>query len=354
MSKRTCPGCGLRHDKKRCPQCYFEPFDAEEVPKVRCTQIPARRPSLPSRTMPVGGYRSPRSRRHTGHFSALRAVCAVILVVISMTAVLFVAMEDALSDFSLAVREPEPIPLPESGTTLYDSDGIRVILGWDGGEITGDIPVFLENNSSRDVYACTEGVSVNGCMVEDVFFYCEAPKNTTAMSQLWIDTAYLKTLGIDTIQDITLRLIVVDGKDYIQLNAPEDYHTLLGSGGSGEAPLVSGQLLYQSEALTLVYQGAGKDAYGEWQLRFYLQNHSGEVVDVFTSELYINGEETAQYLYQQLFPNTWAVLDREIYRDERLQLTAPEDIQSLKFDLNISRYGDTYAQETVSVSVTID
>ena len=353
MAKTTCPGCGLRHDKKRCPQCYFEPFDAEEVPKVRHTHIPARRPPQPSRAVPLGGYRSPRSRKRTGHFSALRAVCAVILVVISMTSVLFVAMEDALSDFSLAVRETEPIPLPESGTTLYDSDGIRVILGWDGGEITGDIPVFLENNSSRDVYACTEGVSVNGCMVDDVFFYCEAKENTTAMSQLWIDTAYLKTLGIHTVQDITLQLSIVDGKDYIQLNAPEDYHTF-GPGGSGEAPLVSGQLLYQSEALTLVYQGAGKDAYGEWQLRFYLQNHSSEVLDVSTSELYINDEETAQYLYQQLFPNTWAVLDREIYRGEQLQLTAPEDIRTLEFDLIISQYGDTYAQEMVPVSVNID
>lgn len=339
MGKRKCPGCGAYFFGKRCPECYYTIFETDMVPSFHRDDRPAERPQS-------------RERRAVPSFRAgkLLLIAWVVFFTVMMVGTLIGIFSNIRAT---SFMEMEAIALPEGGQTLYDADGIQLILGWNGGEITGDIPVYLVNGTDRDIYACTEGVAVNGCMAEDVFFYCEAGKNTTSMSQLWIDTAYLQSLGILSVQEITLQLSIVDDKDYIQLNASEDYHTF-GPGDSGEAPRVSGQLLYQSENVSLVYQGAGRDAYGGWQLRFFLQNHRSEVMDVFCSELYINGEETSQYLYQKLFPNTWAVLDWDIYHAEPLQLEDPKDIRTLEFDLNISRYGDTYAQEMVPVSVTID
>jgi len=339
MAKRKCPGCGTYFLGKRCPECYYTPFETDISPSFHQEERSSERPR-PQGRRPAPGFRAGKL------FIIAWVVIFSVLIVGTLTSII-------AGIRSTSYMEMEVIALPEDGLTLYDDDGIQVILGWNGGQITGDIPVYLVNNSSRDIYACTGGVAVNGCMVDAVFFYCEAGKNSTAMSQLWIDTAYLQTLGIPSVRDITLQLSVVDDKDYTQLNPEGEYHTF-GPGGDPEIPVVSGKTLYQSEDMSLIYQGVHKDEYGLWNLRLYLQNHSGETLVADFSELIINGEEMDQYLYQSLFPHTYAVLDRELYRADALQLTSPEDVRTVEFDLTVSRYGESYSQETEHISVTID
>lgn len=282
----------------------------------------------------------------------MAAILCVILFSIMVLGALSSILISILADIP-AGRQPEPIALPEDGLTLYEENGIRLILGWNGGEITGDIPVFLVNSTGRDIYACTEGVAVNSCMVDDVFFYCEASRNTTSMSQLWIDMVNLQNLGIDAVREISLQLSIVDDDDYMRLNQQGETVSF-GPGGNLSIPLAQGEPVYQTEELTVLYQGAYRDPNGQWHLRFYLQNHTGEQRLISAEDLHINGEETNLYLYQNLFPHTYAVLDQQLYDAERLQLAAPEDIRTLEFTLTVTGADVPYAQETANISVTID
>lgn len=342
MAKRKCPGCGTYYLGKRCPECYYIPFDGEETAGIH--DFHRDSPEL------VWG----KTRRKTPDRKLLRPVVVIlaILLVTNIGRILVSVTESVISDLSYSTPEPEPIALPEDGHVLYDDGEIRVILGWNGGEITGDIPVYLENNSNTDVVACTNGVAINGRMTDNVFFYVDTRWGTTAMSQLWIDGEELENLGITTIGEITLEMELLNGLSYELLCDPQVLS--FGPGGNDAISSVAGQTLYTSEDLTLLYQGAHRDEFDQWHMRFYLQNHSGTVLDVSISALYINGEEMEQYLYQKLFPQTDCVLSQEMYHADKLLLSKPQDIQTLEFLLEVTRINEPDVQETAQISVTID
>jgi len=324
MAKKKCPGCGAWYDGRRCPECLYEPFSAEEVPVLH-----DRVPRQPADTRRYVGKPVSRSGRQHHKGPGIRVLgITIILIFMSVFLVtLFAATSSVVSDF--AVAAPEPLPLPEDGMLLYDQDGIRVILDWSGEAITGDIPVYVENHSQRDIAASTAGVAVNGCMNDDVFFYCDAREGTSAKSQLWIDTAELQKLGIDEIQEVSFLLEIFDENSYEVLNDREIY--TIGPGGASSRPDSSGQILWEDSNIKLVFQGVEQDEYGFLYFRFYAEDLSGGTLELSTSELLVNGEESGQYLYQHFFPDTAAVLLIELYQADALGITDVQDVNTLTF-----------------------
>jgi len=219
MAKRRCPGCGARYDGKRCPECYYMPFDAPEIPKPHRWE---NRAAPQPRKMKEPEYRG-EHRRKTGPKSpaGLLVFLAVLLILPSILGILASVTERVVSDIAYVRAEPETLPVPEDGLLLYDDGEVRVTLGWDGGAITGDIPVFLENNSQTDIVACTNGVAINGIMTDSVFFYLDARKGTTSMSQLWIDPVLLEQQGIGDIVQVELLPEVMEEDSYIVRSTPE-------------------------------------------------------------------------------------------------------------------------------------
>lgn len=305
------------------------PFDAPEIPKPYRWE---NRAAPQSRKTKEPEYRGEHSRK-TGRKSpvAFLAVLAMLFVLPSVLGILASITESVVSDVAYVRAEPETLPIPEDGLLLYDDGEVRVMLGWDGGAITGDIPVFLENNSQMDIVACTNGVAINGIMTDSVFFYLDARKGTTSMSQLWIDPALLEQQGIGEIAQIELLPEVMEEDSYIVRSIPETI--TFGPGGSITSPDILGQPLLKNDTVLLVFQGMETDAYGNIQLRLYVENRTGKMLELTSTELMINDQESGQYLWQNFFPDTSAVILVELYQTAALGIQGPGDIQTLSFHL---------------------
>lgn len=341
MAAKKCPGCGARYHGRRCPECLYAPFENEKAS-----------PSLHQHREPPeisGNYRHSERNRQKKKPVAVVAILFGLFFFWAVLGSTFFMMKNVMETISVAA-EPEPIPMPEELYVLYDNGAVQVLLAWDGGPIEGDIPVYLINNDNHRITASTNGVAVNGCMVDSVFFHCEAREGTTSMSQLWIDAEALKQMGIGEICQITLLLEIMDSETYMVLNPDQELLTF-GPGGNILIPDILGQPLLARDDVLLVFQGVETDAYGFVYLKFYAENKTDKPLELFFSEPVINGKETRQYLYQYFFPDTRAVLSPELYEAADLGIAQLSDIETLEFELTITQ--DKHSQ-TVGISLPID
>lgn len=337
MASRRCPGCGASYNGKFCPECYYTPFEAEEIPQPHGREL-REIPRIPERRIvnpPSAPKRAPnrRSTRRRGQISGRGMIIAVVSTVIVFMSIslglVMAATRNVMGDMTEVFMEPEPITVPDNGMLVYDSGGIQLILDWDGGPITGDIPVYLVNDSDRDVIACTGGVSVNGRMCDGVFFYAEARAGTVGMSQFWIDPEELSALGINTIGDIAFQLDLQDDDTYEILN-DQEVITLPGEGW--EIPAApDGEIILDTDGIHLRYLGVEKDEYGDIYLWFYAENNTDSTLSLSSGELVINDQDSRHYLGQNFFPNTSAMIFVMLYNAESLDIEDASDVKTVSF-----------------------
>lgn len=341
MATKRCPGCGAPYNGKRCRICCYTTFDAPEASRIW--------DSLPHREIPSRRNRVPELREeHHWPASGIgrRLFWTLTAVILAITAVFGILLPLNRADMvatAFVTATPETIALPEDGLILYESPDVRLILGWNGGPITQNISVYLENNSDRDISASTNGVAVNGMMTDSVFFYLDARKGTTSMSQLWIEPELLERQGIDEIAQIELQPEVIEEYSYMLLNKPETI--TFGPGGSIPLPDAQGRTIVNNDVLFLVFQGVETDGYGNLYLRFFAKNKSGEILELTSTELLVNGQSTGQHLWQRFFPDTGAVILTELYEAQSLRIEAPEDLHSLELSvITVDEYWESQSQ----------
>lgn len=314
MAYRKCPSCGSGYNGKRCKNCLYEPFGEvrtsydlhreEAVPKreVPRREVPRRSPAYPTQ-----------NRRKSGDgksvFKLLGTIWAVILLLTGVLPVLFEAFADVGSSFVEAT--PEPVPLPKDGIVIYEDADILVLADWDGSSpIDDDVLIFVQNFTGKDLTVCTDGVAVNGCMTNDVFFYCDAYRNSVSMATLWVDMEILGEMGIKEVQSLQMAIDVMDVDTYE--NLVDNAMVSLGEDHVQELSH-SGTVLYDQDGFQLIYQGWDEDAYGEPRLRFYARNDTQSAVELSSDSLLIDGEDTGCYLWQKFFPETQSVIYGNLY-----------------------------------------
>lgn len=366
---RRCPGCGKVHSRKTCPHCLYTPFQEEEylpsshrkwgevtsdppprdprrvstIPQWQKQSAPRPRTVRPAGT----GYETRRRSRSAKPAKAVVIALLVLMLLPWILGVAFAVVEEVVSDITYAVPEPAPehLQLPEDGVVLCDEQGFTLVADWPGGPIDGDVRIVARNDSGKDLTACTNGVAINGCMYDDAFFYCEAPEGGMAETWFWIDMEDLfKTTGIKTIETITFRTEVYDSREYREY-LPAMTTTLCPSGSADfRQPLNrDGQLLFDRDGVCLVYQDAWETDNNTWIFRFYAENNTDKLLNLYSDEVYIDGEETGHFFGQLLLPQTAAVMDLELYDPEQFDgdLAAR---QNLTFFMEASfEEGDSYA-----------
>ena len=308
MTSRRCPSCGHSYNGKRCKNCLYEPFGdvrpsfelhrEEALPR---REAPPIRPSAPpSRSGYPPRSRGRRKQSQAGKtiFKRLGTVWAVILLLTGLLPMLFEVMDNVGSSYMTATRET--IPLPAEGTVLYEDADIQVIADWDGTPIDDNIPVFVRNFTGKNLTVCTDGVAVNGCMTDDVFFYCDAYRDSVTRADLWVEPDVLAEMGIQAGLYIQMNIDVMD----------EDYNMLVenASAALGDPYIQelngSGDILYDQDHFLLVYKGMDEDQFGDPRLVFYAENNTERLLELSANELLINGEETGCWLWQNFLPGT--------------------------------------------------
>ena len=114
----------------------------------------------------------------------------------------------------------------DSGEEIYNQNGIRVVAKSVNDDLFGmGIKFYLENNTDKTVIVNADNVSVNGCMMTDLFYSDLAPRSH-AVDTLTLLGSELEDNHIDTITDAELSLQITDADYYqtIDSTAPITLH----------------------------------------------------------------------------------------------------------------------------------
>ena len=310
MSSRRCPSCGHSYNGKRCRNCLYEPFGEITTSfELHSPEKALRREASADRQSPVRPTFPARSRKKNTAAKQILKRIGIFWIALSLISGIFQALPDIVADLGGAYEEvwapqPEPLPLPESGLVLYEDADILVIADWDGiTPMNGDIPIYVRNFTGDDLIVSTDGVAINGCMLQDVFFYCDAYRNSVSRADLWIDMALLEQTGIEKAQYLQLSIDVMD----------EDYNILVDNALAAVGNVytqeldASGEVLYDRDGFRLVFQGLETFSSNDSILYFYAENQTDHFMALTANELLISGKETGCWLWQNFLPGTKGV-----------------------------------------------
>ena len=376
---KRCPCCGAPYNGKRCRECYYEPFTEEiahglhthegepliiEQPEDR----PVRR-SVPTRQKECRQYSGRRKKTSPKWLWPILIVTAFMVAQYVLTEFITekVSSMSSLWSDDGDTWETEAVIRPEDfhhQTVLYDKDGILAVADWkDGDTYTDEIPVYLRNDSDRDVMLLSSMDCVNGYMTEYRLFLGEVEAGQEEMTSIWVNDTDLESGNIETIGELSFCLEVTDASDYNPLDStpamlqewfPEAQTVGLlycsaEPNSQYQVDTVQGYL--EEAGITLTYTGSEGELCEDGAFRFRVENHSERNIWLYTMETYVNGESADLFLFDELAPDAWGKCEMWLYDAgvERVR-----DITSLELVLGVLDHDtDELLLESKRVSIPV-
>lgn len=361
---KRCPCCGAPYNGKRCRECYYEPFTEEiahgmhthegeplviEEPEDR----PVRR-SVPTRQKGCKTYAGRRKKTMPKWLWPI----LIVLAVMAIQYALYAAVSERVNSVSSLWSDDEDIWEPETETVirpedfhhqtvLYDRDGILAVADWrDGDAGKEEIPVYLRNDSDRDVMLMSAMDNVNGYMTQYRLLFSEVKAGQEEMTSIWVSDTELEGGNIEKIGKISFRLEVTDDNDYSLLDTTPPI-TLYADKNIVQPVESGGTTVLEGADVTLTYTGSeGDDA-----LWFRVENRSGRNIWLYTMDTYVNGESSDLFLFDELAPDTWGKC--RIWLGDA-DIKGIQDITSLELVLGILDHDtDELLVESEPISIPI-
>jgi len=254
-------------------------------------------------------------------FAVRRMVILGIALILIIVAVLFgiVIATFRTLQWDMVEAETQTEPVVQNYREIYNGNGIRLLLDWDGGPITGPLAAYVYNDTDEDLHIYASGVCVNGVMTEDVSFFCEAEAHEGAESMFWIHPEDLEELGFSGIETVEYVLEIITEDYDVVATSPQ---LSFGPGGDSRLPQQEGEEVYHAYGLRLLYQGVREDEIGMEYLRFYCENTNPYRVRLLSDIVRLNGDPTDLSYWQILFPNTCGF--SRIYLEDDLDMPLGE------------------------------
>lgn len=363
---KRCPCCGAPYDGKRCRECYYEPFTEEiahglhthegepliiEQPEDR----PVRR-SVPTRQKECRQYSGRRKKTSPKWLWPILIVTAFMVAQCVLTEFITgkVSSMSSLWSGDGDTWETEAVIRPEDfhhQTVLYDKGGILAVADWkDGDTYTDEIPVYLRNDSDRDVMLMSSMDCVNGYMTEYRLFLGEVEAGQEEMTSIWVNDTDLESGNIEKVGKISFRLQVTDDNDYSLLDTTSPI-TLYADRKFKRSVDDSGTTVLEEAGITLTYTGSEGELCEDGAFRFRVENHSERNIWLYTMETYVNGESADLFLFDELAPDAWGKCEMWLYDAgvERVR-----DITSLELVLGVLDHDtDELLLESKRVSIPV-
>lgn len=350
MEKYRCPCCGAAYNGKRCRECFYEPF-TEEIshglhthegePLVIST--PVKRVAQKNGASQRPGCRNYSGRRKSALPKWILPVVIVLAAIILRNALAAAAVDRVWDIADSMAVETDPwdvIVRPEefhSQTVLYNNDGIQIVADWnDGDPGVSEIPVYVRNDSGKDIWITSTWDSVNGYMAQYNFFACSIGAGDEAMARIRVDDSDLADGNIETIAELSFALEINDDETYTTIGESPQI-TLRTDAAPGFVQPVDdgGTLVYQQADVQVFFTGREGGSCEGGALLFRIENHSGHNVGVYTSQASVNGESANLYLFGELAPGAWGKRRVWLYSLPDMGITDFRDITSLEIVLGI-------------------
>lgn len=348
MKQYICPSCGHTYNGKRCRECYYEHF-TEEIGHRNHTHRgeplvidgPRRKP-IP-RKDPFGCEKNTRKKRPFLGF-------LVLLLVINALLPLALNFGLELERREAALLEPEPdyFPIPDSAVTVYQDEELEVLVQWPQSQLFfRDFPVYLRNDSQRDVTVTARDLQINGYRMEASSLWCEASAGTPGMGMFFLSEQDQVNAGILAIEDLSFQLEIYDSESYetVAITPEISFQAELPEGTVAMRQL-EGIPLLNREGLTVSYLGfsyavSAYDPYAfeDGALLFHLENQSGKDLEISLTEGCVNGIAADLTAWCSLPAGAKAVVSSYVYPLEELDITQPQQLQELAFTLEVWESG---------------
>ena len=220
----------------------------------------------------------------------------------------------------------------------------------DGDTYTDEIPVYLRNDSDRDVMLMSSMDCVNGYMTEYRLFLGEVEAGQEEMTSIWVNDTDLESGNIETIGELSFCLEVTDASDYNPLDSTPPI-TLRADKNNVRSVESGGTTVLEEAGITLTYTGSEGELCEDGAFRFRVENHSERNIWLYTMETYVNGESADLFLFDELAPDAWGKCEMWLYDAgvERVR-----DITSLELVLGVLDHDtDELLLESKRVSIPV-
>ena len=353
MEKYQCPCCGAPYNGKRCRACYYEPFTEEITHGLHTHEgeplvisEPAKRPvrrAGASRHRECGDYSGRRKSALPKWVLPVVIVLAAILLRNALTEAAFDGIWNIPAATDVEPDSWDTIVRPEDfhgRTVLYDADDILIVADWEDGDPgASEIPVYVQNDSDKDIWITSTWDAVNGYMAQYNFLACSVGAGAQTMAKIWVDDYDLEEGNIETIGELSFVLEVNDDRTYTTIGQSPRITLRAGTEPSSVRPAEDGgTLIYQQEDVAVFFTGWEGQTSEDGELFFRIENHSGRNVWVCTLESYVNGEPADLFLFQELAPDTWGKTDMMLYPLQDMGIEDFRDVSSIEIVLGIQDY----------------
>ena len=352
MARYRCPSCGAAYNGRRCRECLYEHF-TEEIAHGNHTHegeplvvnAPVRKPIKRRRVSPA-------------------LVIALLAVLNPLLSLAFNLVEDISGTVSNVTirRQPEPEPfIPGDALYLGGTSDIAVMADWQEGQAFGEgFDIYVRSDCDEEIAVAAQEIVVNGCLMENTFFFCNVyeGEGSIGRSTFSLHEEDLAYAGIRDVQTISFKLYAYSletfdtfwESDPITLTASVPEHAVLYREQEG-LEIYSGQDI---RVLFLGFEPFQQDPEKVWmgEFLFYIENGTGEPLNVFPAYVQLNGEDTDLFFGTYLPANTRTVTSMYLYDLEDSEIQTPEDLKKLSFALEMG-WGEDYAGSTHEAHVTI-
>ena len=384
MHVQRCPECGQRLNTNYCDICMRKvPFGGVKLAKRRDPWdsrdgSSAHRQEKGHECVSFGVEKKPKKTTFTVPYKKTAApkkkgasVVAIVVAAVSLLPMLFGFIEEVI--------DTEPVPEPdygiyedfvEAGTPgaeevpaivageVYNANGIRITADAAGLNY-GDYAVYftLYNDTKQKVCVNFENISVNGCMVSyGAFEEVKAGKSEQTYIAFYADE--LEKAGIKQVSEVAFDVYAYEANGYEDI-VVGDLVTVQTEAAPSAEPAVApvGLDLYNDGSVRIVLADVTLKSYGDCELDLYMENTSSKSVDIYSGQIWVNGEAVSGYIWEMLRPNTRSFNGGTIYElDEpvNLEITELSQIEEITIDLYVEYTEGNEILESLSESVTFD
>ena len=361
MNIQRCPECGQRLTTNYCDICMRKvPFGGvrtakRQEPWENRDGSSAHRREKDHECISFGEEKKPKKitytkprRKTTVSKKKGASVIAIFIAIMSVIGPLFGLVEDAIdsvapspeidvSDGFVMAGDPGAEDVPAViAEEIYNANGIRVTADY-AGLSYGDYSVFVTiyNDTDQKISVDFDLVSVNGYMVP-FGLYQDVKAGKSEQTYLTFYNGELAEAGIERISDVTFEMNVYDENTYEDIVTGElltirTEHT----GETEPAADITGLELYTDGDFRVVLTDVTLPGYDDCELTLYAENNSGDQVNIYCEEMWINGETVEGYYSKTLRADTRAIDKVYLYELEELNIEELSDVEDISLELYV-------------------
>lgn len=379
MNVQRCPECGKRLNTNYCDICMKKvPFGGVKLANRRdpwenrdgssAHRMEKDHECVSFEKTEKKSFPKPVQKQTTASNKRAAPLLGIILAVLSLIPAMFGLFEEAAD--SVAVPEPEyniyegfvlagdpgaeGVPGVIAGE-IYNANGIRITAD-DAGLSYGDYTVLMTifNDTEQDISVSADLVSVNGYMLP-YGMYQDVPAGESAQMDLTLYAHEMEKTSIVQVSDVTFSLDIYEEASFQQIAGGELVTVKTEYDGSSEPAVdISGMELYYDGSLCVLLSNVNLSGYGDCELDLYIENLSGSTVNVYSGDIWVNGEQVQGYYWKGLRPNTRAVDSAYIYELDNLDIKELAQINEITIDLYVDYMDGWDVVETISEKITFD